>query len=86
MALVEENRWGIGLTGQDLVEFNRAKKENKQWFDYHNILDNNIVRISYFTAENRFIPKRTPEEIEKAVNFIIKDFLENILGFSKIKK
>ena len=86
LALVEENRWGIGLTGQDLVEFNRAKKENKQWFDYHNILDNNIVRISYFSAENRFIPKRTPEEIEKAVNFIIKDFLENILGFSKIKK
>lgn len=86
LALVEENRWGLGLKGQDLIDYKRAEKENKQWFEYHNILDNNVVRISYFTAENRHIIKRTPEEIEKAANFIIKDFLENILGFSKIKQ
>lgn len=86
LALVEENRWGLGLKGQDLIDYKRAEKENKQWFEYHNILDNNVVRISYFTAENRHMIKRTPEEIEKAANFIIKDFLENILGFSKIKQ
>ena len=86
LALVEENRWGLGLKGQDLIDYKRAEKENKQWFEYHNILDNNVVRISYFTAENRHMIKRTPEEIENAANFIIKDFLENILGFSKIKQ
>ena len=86
LALVEENRWGLGLKGQDLIDYKRAEKENKQWFEYHNILDNNVVRISYFTAENRHMIKRTPEEIEKAANFIIKDFLENILGFSKMKQ
>lgn len=86
LALVEENRWGLGLKGQDLIDYKRAEKENKQWFEYHNILDNNVVRISYFTAENRHMIKRTPEEIEKSANFIIKDFLENILGFSKIKQ
>lgn len=86
LALVEENRWGLGLKGQDLIDYKRAEKENKQWFEYHNILDNNVVRISYFTAENRHMIKRTPEEIEKAANFIIKDFLENFLGFSKIKQ
>ena len=86
LALVEENKWGLGLKGQDLIDYKRAEKENKQWFEYHNILDNNVVRISYFTAENRHMIKRTPEEIEKAANFIIKDFLENILGFSKIKQ
>ena len=86
LALVEENRWGLELKGQDLIDYKRAEKENKQWFEYHNILDNNVVRISYFTAENRHMIKRTPEEIEKAANFIIKDFLENILGFSKIKQ
>lgn len=86
LALVEENRWGLGLKGQDLIDYKRAEKENKQWFEYHNILDNNVVRISYFTAENRHMIKRTPKEIEKAANFIIKDFLENILGFSKIKQ
>ena len=86
LALVEENRWGLELKGQDLIDYKRAEKENKQWFEYHNILDNNVVRISYFTAENRHMIKRTPEEIEKAANFIIKDFLENSLGFSKIKQ
>lgn len=86
LALVEENRWGLGLKGQDLIDYKRAEKEKKQWFEYHNILDNNVVRISYFTAENRHMIKRTPEEIEKAANYIIKDFLENILGFSKIKQ
>lgn len=28
----------------------------------------------------------TREETEKAADFVIKDFLENILGFSKMKK
>ena len=83
LALVEENKWEIGVADQDLVEYKRAKKDNKRWYNYHNRLDNEVVRISYFTAENIFFPERTPEEIENIANFIIKDFLENILGFSK---
>lgn len=85
LALVEENRWGIGLKGQDLAEFKRAEKENKQWFDYHDILDNNVVRISYFTGESPSMSKHTPEETKIAAEFIILDFIENILGYSKRK-
>lgn len=85
LALVEENRWGLGLKGKELEEFKQAEKNNKQWYDYHNILDEKVVRISYFTAENRYMIKRTPEEIERAAKFIIKDFLENILGFTRQK-
>lgn len=83
LALVEENRWGDGLKGKNLEDFKRAKKDNKQWFDYHEILDDNVVHISYFMGENSRISKHTPEETKIAADFIIKDFIENILGFKK---
>lgn len=86
LALVEENRWGNGLKGKDLEDFKRAEIENKQWYDYRNILDDEVVRISYFTGENPYMSKHTPEETKMAADFIIKDFLENNLGFSKVKK
>ena len=86
LALVEENRWGLGLKGKDLEDFKRAEIENKQWYDYRNILDDKAVRISYFTGENPYMSMHTREETEKAADFVIKDFLENILGFSKMKK
>ena len=86
LALVEENRWGVGLNGQELALFRRAKSENKQWYDYHEILDNNVLHISYFTCYDPRINKHTPEETKKVADFIIQDFIENILGFSKQKQ
>lgn len=86
LALVEENRWGLGLKGKDLEDFKHAEKDNKQWFDYHDILDDKVIRISYFTGENSYMSKHTLEETKIVADFIIKDFLENILGFSKIKQ
>jgi hypothetical protein len=86
LALVEENRWGLGLKGNDLEDFKRAEIENKSWYDYRNILDDKAVRISYFTGETPYMSMHTREETEKAADFVIKDFLENILGFSKMKK
>jgi hypothetical protein len=71
---------------EDLEDFKRAEIENKQWYDYRNILDDKAVRISYFTGENPYMSMHTREETEKAADFVIKDFLENILGFSKMKK
>ena len=81
LALVKEDRLGLGLSGQDLALFIRAKDDNKQWYDYHEILDNNVLRMSYFTSYSPRWNKRTPEEMESVANFIVKDFLENILGF-----
>ena len=86
LALVKENRWGLGLNESDLIEYKKAEKEKKQWYDYHNILDDNVGHVSYFTAENPFMSKHSPEETKIAADFIIKDFLENILGFSKKKR
>ncbi len=86
LALVEENWWGHGLEGQELVDFKRAKNEKKQWYDYHRILDNHVVDISYFTAENPHFSEHTKEETKKVADFIIQDFIENILGFSKIEQ
>lgn len=81
LALVEENRWGDGLKENKLEDFKRAEKDNKQWFDYHEILDDDVVHISYFMGENPHISRHTPEEAKIAADFIIKDFIENILGF-----
>ena len=86
LALVEENMWGLGLNGQDLVRFRQAKNENKQWFDYHEVLDDHVLHISYFTCYDPRINKHTPEETKKVADFIIMDFIENILGFSKQKQ
>lgn len=79
-ALVKENVWGLGLTGQDLVDFQRAKNENKRWYDYHAIFNNDVVHINYYSRRN----KHTPEEIEIVAKFVIDDFIGNILGLSQI--
>jgi hypothetical protein len=82
-ALVKENLWGDGLKGQELIDFKRAKYEKKQWFDYQEILDEHVVHISYFTAKSPRGNKHTDEDTKEAAEFIIKDFIENILGFKK---
>jgi len=71
---------GLGLTGQDLADFQRAKNENKKWYDYHEIFNNDVVHISYDSRWN----KHTPEEIEIVAKFVIYDFIGNILGLSQI--
>lgn len=84
LALVKKNRTGLGLKGKDLEDFKRAQKDNKHWYDYYEILDDKVVHITYFVAE---VPKsgHTLEETEIVADFIIKDFLENILGFWQTK-
>ena len=81
LALVKERRWENELEGQDLADFMKVKKENKPWYDYHNILDDNVVHISYFTGESPLFSEHTREEAKIAAEFIIKDFIENTLGF-----
>ena len=85
-ALVKEDRWGIGLKGQDKVDFENAKAVNKKWYNYQDILDNSVVNISYFKSYDPRWNKHTPEEINKVADFIIHDFIENILGFTKLNK
>lgn len=83
-ALVKENRWGDGLNESDLNDYKRAKVDNKKWFDYHKILNNDVVKISYlYIGDSRF-NSHSKDESEVIANFIIKDFIENILGFAKI--
>ena len=82
-ALVKENIWGIGLNGQSQIDFKRAKAENKKWYDYQEILDNNVVRINYlYIGDSRF-NNHTMEETKFVSDFIIKDFIEHYLGFRK---
>lgn len=83
LALVKENLWGDGLKGQDLVDFKKAKIQNKEWYDYHEIFDNDVAQISYFTSYDKSINNHSPEEMKKIAEFIILDFIENILGFRK---
>lgn len=82
-ALVKENRWGIGLKGQDVISYEHAKKENKKWYDYQNIIDNHAVHIRYFKCYDPRRNKHTPEKIKGIADFIIQDFIENIMGYSK---
>lgn len=79
LAIVKQNRWGIGLKGRDVIDFERAQKENKKWYEYQETIDNHVVHISYF------INKYTPKEAKDAAEFIILDFIENILGYSRKK-
>ena len=85
-ALVKEDRWGIELKGKDKLDFERAKAVNKKWYNYQETLDNSVVHISYFKSYDPRWNKNTPEEIQKVADFIILDFIENILGFSKLNK
>lgn len=90
LSLVKENRWGIGLKGQDAADYEQAKRENKKWYDYYDILDNHVAHI--FVVHTRCFPyddlrwnKHTPNEIQKIADSIILDFIENIIGFRKIE-
>lgn len=82
-ALVKENKWGIGLKGQDLKDFWRAKNENKKWFDYYDLLNDNVVHIAVFNDPNNM---HEYEETKVVIDFIITDFFERILGFSKMQQ
>ncbi len=82
LALVEEKRWCDKINGLDFADFMQAKTEDKQWYDYHNVLDDNVVRISYFTAESPYFTEHTQKETKIVADFIINDFIENFLGFS----
>ena len=84
LSLVKENRWGYGLNANNKDDYNRAKDENKKWYEYQDILDNSVVHISYLKSYEPRWNKNTPEEIKKVADFIILDFIENILGFSKL--
>lgn len=83
-ALVKENRWGIGLKGKDISDYEQAKNENKKWYDYQDILDNQVVHIDYLKCFDSRWNKHTPDEVKKVADVIIQDFIENILGFNKI--
>ena len=82
-SLVKENRWGDGLNANDKEDYNRAKYENKKWYDYQYILDNHVVHISIFKSRDLRWNNHTPDEIKVVADFIIQDFIENILGCSK---
>lgn len=84
LSIVKENRWGNGLKGKDKYDFEIAKNENKTWYDYQKILDNNVLDIATFKVYDPRWNKHSPEEIKKVADFIINDFIENILGFGKI--
>ena len=83
LTLVKEIIWGIGLSGQSLIDFKRAKAENRKWYDYHEILDNSVVRINYLYVGNPQFNNRTKEETRNVADFIVKDFVEHYLGFIK---
>lgn len=83
LALVKENLWGEGLHGEELQEFQKAKDEGKHWYDYCKVLDDSVVSIRYFASYDTKVNKHSPEETKSIAEFIIDDFLENILGFSK---
>ena len=83
LSLVKENRWGNGLNANDKDDYNQAKYENKKWYDYQAILDNHVVHISCFKSYDPRRNKYTFDEIQKVADYIIQDFFENILGFSK---
>lgn len=82
-ALVKENIWGLGLNGQSQIDFKKAKAENKKWYDYHEILDNNVVRINYLYIGDSSFNNHTIEETRIVADFIIYDFIEHYLGFKK---
>lgn len=83
LSLVEEKRWDFDLKGQDKDSFKKAKIENKHWYDYHRVFDKHVAYISYFTSYDPRFNKHSPEETKTVAEFIITDFIENILGFNK---
>ena len=86
LSLVKENRWGNGLNANDKDDYNQAKYENKKWYDYQAILDDHVVHISCFKSYDPRRNKYMPNENQKVSDYIIQDFIENILGYGKIKR
>lgn len=85
-AVVKENQWGDGLKGQDLIDFKQAKCDNKKWYDYVDCLDRYAVHITYLMYLGRLHNKHSEEEIHQVADFIVNDFIENYLGYSKVPK
>ena len=85
LSLVKENRWGMGLKGQDAANYELAKRENKKWYDYQEILDNHVLHIGYLKCYDPRWNKHTPDEIKSIAEFIIHDFIKNYLGFGRMK-
>lgn len=86
LSIVKENRWGAELKGKDKDDFETAKNEKKIWYDYQEILDDHVVDISSFKCYDPRWNKHTPDEIKIVADFIVEDFIENILGFGKINQ
>lgn len=86
LALVKEYFRGTELKGQDKVDFERAKAANKKWYNYQKTIDKKVVHIGYFKGYDPRWNKHTSDEIKKVADFIIHDFFENILGFTKLSK
>lgn len=80
-ALVKENMWGDGLSGQELINFKLSKEKGIQWYDSQKVLDEHVVHIGYFTCYDKRWNKHSPEEMKNVAEFIILDFIENFLGF-----
>ncbi len=85
LSLVREIRYEYELKGNNVSKFRQAKINNKKWYEYHDILDNRVVHISSFVHYDPRINKNTPEETNKVRDYIIYNFIEEILGFKKIK-
>lgn len=83
-SLVKENRWGIGLNGQSMIEFKRAMDENKKWYDYHDTLNDGVSIKCFYIGDSR-INNCTEEETKIVADFIIHDFIEIFLGYGMIK-
>ena len=71
-----------------MLDYEQAKKENKKWYDYQEILDKHVVHIFIlyrrnFPYDDKTENKHTQEDIKEIADFVIQDFIENILGFSK---
>lgn len=78
-SIVKENLWGYGLQGDDLIKFKRSKKQGKKWYDYQEVLDNDILDVHSLSFEK--MSDKTHEEIKCVAEFIINDFINNILGY-----
>ncbi len=85
LSLVREIRYENELSGNDILKFRQAKKDNKKWYEYHNILDKQVVYISSFVHYDPRFNKNTPEETNKVIEFIVLNFIEKFLGFKQIK-
>ena len=81
-SIVKENLYGYGLHGDDLNKFNQSQKQGKKWYEYQEVLDNDVLQIGILSFEN--MSKKSHEETKCVAEFIINDFINNILGYKTI--